>query len=261
MEFLTSDGIEINYQDYGQGQSIVLIEGFGGYQEIWQAQVDYLKNMNCRVITYDHRNHGRSQRTNLGLTIERLTKDLAELIDYLNLKDPILVGHSMGASIVYSYLSRYKNLKSVMAIDQSPKMLNNSSWSYGFEDITVNDFKEKVIDSSKVHETLHGLDSKVALSLNRVKNEYPFERQKNLELLYDHIGKDWRKALISSQIPVSFVVARQSPYFDYHFPERLLVNKKLNSIILDNCGHDIMAEIPNQFNQTLRHFIYSSLRK
>lgn len=261
MKYLTNDNVEIDYHDQGLGQPVVLIEGFGGYQEIWKAQINYLKEMNCRVITYDHRDHGRSQRTDKNLTIKQLMNDLNGLINYLNLKKPILIGHSMGASIAYSYLNEYKNVKSIMAIDQSPKMLNDRTWQYGFEDITAENFKSKVTKPNNIHETLHGLTNEVALPLNMVRTQYPFERQSNLGLLYDHIIKDWREVLTTSQIPISLVVAKESPYFDYHFVKQFLINEKVNSVILDNCGHDIMAEIPDQFNQTLRHFIFNSLRK
>jgi len=261
MEFMTSDGITLNYHDQGTGQSVVLVTGFGGYQEIWKLQVEYLLAMNCRVITFDHRNHGQSQRTNQGLTIQRLTTDLAELIDYLHLQKPILIGHSMGASICYSYLSRYRNVKAVMAIDQSPKMLNDKKWPYGFEDITLDNFAEKVSTPNGVHETLRGLDNRVAFDLNNIRNQFPFQRKESLPLLFDHLQKDWRKTLLQTAVPMSLVAAQQSPYFNCKYVEKISENNsQISQVVLDNCGHDIMAEIPEVFDQTLRHFIFSSLR-
>ncbi len=262
MEFLTSDKIKLNYHDQGTGQAVVLVEGFGGYQEVWQLQVEYLLAMNCRVITFDHRNHGHSQKTTQNLTLNRLTDDLAELVEYLQLKQPILIGHSMGASVCYDYLSRYQNVKSVMAIDQSPKMLNDSNWSYGFEDITSDNFIEKVTTPNNIHETLHGLDNRIMFNLNNVRSEYPFDRKSTLPLLFDHIQKDWRQTLMKTSIPISLVVAKQSPYFDCKFAQSISENNQnITNVVLENCGHDIMAEIPDVFNQTLRHFIFSSLRR
>ena len=260
MEYLTNDGISLNFQSFGAGQPVILVEGFGGYQEIWQAQIDYLVEMNCRVITYDHRNHGKSQRTSRNLTISQLAKDLAGLIDYLQLKVPILIGHSMGASVCYAYIQKYGNVKAVMAIDQSPKMLNDSEWEYGFENFTSDNFEENISYPNKIHETLHGLNNRVAFSLNKVRSQYPFNRKENVELLKDHFKRDWRPSLINCEIPMTLVLAKESPYFDYHFGDYLVQNKKITSIVLDNCGHDIMAEIPEVFNQTLRHFIFTSRR-
>jgi len=262
MKFMTSDGITINYHDQGTGQPVVLVTGFGGYQEIWKLQVKYLLAMNCRVITFDHRNHGRSQQTDQGLTIQRLTTDMAELIAYLQLQKPILIGHSMGPSICYSYISRYQNVKAVMAIDQSPKMLNDSTWPYGFEDITLDNFVEKISTPNGIHETLHGLDNRVAFDLNSIRSQFPFQRKDSLPLLFDHLQKDWRQTLLETTVPVTLVVARQSPYFDCKFAGEISENNsQISKVILDNCGHDIMAEIPETFDQILRHFIFSSLRK
>ncbi|AUI71553.1 alpha/beta hydrolase [Companilactobacillus alimentarius] len=263
MELITDDGIKLNYHDYGTGQPIVLVPGFGGYQEIWSLQVKYLLEMkNYRVITYDHRNHGASQRTQQNLTIDQLSDDLVTLVNHLKLDQPILVGHSMGASTCYAYLSKSKNVKSVMAIDQSPKMLNDLDWQYGFENINEENFKYQLQQPKKVRETLHGLDDRVFDPLSKAKMEHPFDRKYNLSLLFDHVQKDWRKVLINTEVPVKLVVARQSPYFDYHFGD-ILAEKNINitSVTMNNCGHDIMAEIPEEFNQTLRHFVFDSMKK
>ncbi|MQS75807.1 alpha/beta fold hydrolase [Companilactobacillus halodurans] len=262
MKFLTNDKIKLDYQDSGSGQPVILVEGFGGYQEVWQAQVEYLLEMNCRVITYDHRNQGKSQRTDKNLTIEQLVNDLASLIDYLQIKKPILIGHSMGASICYAYLSKYRNVKTVMAIDQSPKMLNGQDWQYGFEDITQENFKAKVTTPNGIHETLHGLDSRISFDLNKVKANYPFDRDKDLPLLFDHIQKDWRDTVLNTKVPINLVVAKESPYFNYRFAQLMSEkNPCISQVVIDDCGHDIMAEVPDIFNQTLRHFIFQSKRK
>ena len=262
MNFQTNDGVNLNYQVYGTGQPVVLIEGFGGYQAIWQSQIKYLVQMNCQVITYDHRSHGQSERTDRNLTIKQLTKDLNGLITYLHLDKPVLIGHSMGASVCYAYLQSFTNVKSVLAIDQSPRMLNDANWKYGFENITATDFKNKLVEANNVHETLHGLDRQVALGLNQARSQYPFDRQANLPLLFDHVQKDWRETISNTEIPLTLVVAKLSPYFDYHFANQFSENNPaINAIVLDNCGHDIMAEIPEAFNQTLRHFIFTSRRK
>ena len=82
MLFKTSDNVEINYQLTGKGKTIVLVNGFGAYQEIWSAQVPFLNKLGYQVLTYDHRNMGKSQRTEKGHTIERLTQDLNELTSF-----------------------------------------------------------------------------------------------------------------------------------------------------------------------------------
>ncbi|WP_334330259.1 alpha/beta fold hydrolase [Companilactobacillus sp. HBUAS59699] len=261
MKFLTDDNIQLDYNVYGKDKPIILIAGFGGYQEIWQLQVDYLVGMNYQVITYDHRNHGASQRTQSGLNMARLIQDLHELIEYLKLDKPLLIGHSMGASVCYGYLTKYDNVAAVMGVDQTVKMLNDSEWHYGFMNIDSNNYKEIVSKPAKVHETVNGLDTRVMSRLSAAKNNYPFDRKANLPLLFDHVTKDWRRAVQKSSHPIMLVAARDSPYYNSDFASMITSKSEhVNSAIVENCGHDIMAEVPEIFNQLMRHFVLSNLR-
>lgn len=261
MEFLTDDKIELDYNVYGKGKPVVLIAGFGGYQEIWQLQVKYLVAMNYQVITYDHRNHGASQRSTEGLNMDRLIRDLHELIEYLNLDKPLLIGHSMGASVCYGYLSKYDNVAAIMGVDQTAKMLNDSNWKYGFMNIDLDNYVETVSRPAHVHETFRGLDSRINSELVQVKNQYPFDRRANLPLLFDHVTKDWREAIKKSSHPIMLVAAEDSPYYNSDFSKVMAEEgKNVTSSIVSNCGHDIMAEVPETFNQLMRHFVLSNLR-
>ncbi|KRK79387.1 alpha/beta fold hydrolase [Companilactobacillus nodensis] len=261
MKFLTDDKVELDYNIYGTGKPVILIAGFGGYQEIWQLQVDYLVKMNYQVITYDHRNHGASERTNTGLTMSRLITDLHELIDYLQLDEPLLIGHSMGASVCYGYLSRYDNVAAVMSVDQTVKMLNDMDWHYGFMNINTDNYRTETSQPADVHETLHGLNFRVMVKLNLAKNKYPFDRVANLPLLFDHVTKDWHETIQKSSHPIMLVAAKESPYYNSDFAKIVAdENENVTSAVVDNSGHDIMAEVPDQFNQLLRHFVLSNRR-
>ena len=138
MLFETSDNVKINYELTGKGKTIVLVNGFGAYQEIWSAQVPFLNNLGYQVLTYDHRNMGKSQRTERGHNIVRLTQDLEELISFLKIKQAIFMGHSMGASIIFCLIKRWPTVvKRALVVDQSPKMLNDKNWKYGFMDFSL----------------------------------------------------------------------------------------------------------------------------
>lgn len=261
MKFLTDDKIKLDYNVYGTGKPVVLIAGFGGYQQIWKLQIEYLVNMGYQVVTYDHRSHGASQRTNQGLNIMRLITDLHELIEFLQLDKPLLIGHSMGASICYGFLTRYENVAAIMGIDQTVKMLNDANWSYGFMNINKDNYRVATATAANVHETLRGIDPRIISDLNDAKNKNPFDRSSNLPLLYDHVTKDWREALEKSGHPVMLVAAKDSPYYNSDFAKVMSDScNNVTSAVVDNSGHDIMAEVPDQFNQLLRHFVLSNRR-
>lgn len=257
MLFETSDNIKINYKLTGKGKTIVLVNGFGAYQEIWSAQVSFLNNLGYQVLTYDHRNMGKSQRTEKDHNIARLTQDLEELISFLKIKQATFMGHSMGASIIFCLIKKWPTVvKRALVIDQSPKMLNDRNWKYGFMDYTSENYHEKCQERPHVHETFAGLDDDVYAKLMKAKEEDPFNRKDNVDLLENHMSLDWRKAIENASIPITFFIAKESPYYREGY-EKLLEEKndQVDSFIMSPTGHVIMAEIPKQFNSKLKDIL------
>ncbi len=257
MFFKTSDHIKINYHLEGKGKPIVLITGFGGYQEIWYKQVEYLSKMGYQVLTFDHRNMGKSQRTKKGLTLERLAQDMTELLNFLQIEQTVFIAHSMGGSVLYDLLGMNPNLiKLGIILDQSPYMLNTQSWSYGFMNLTPKNYRWEIKKVPKVRETLHGIDQEIANKLFPVKIKFPFKREDNLDLLTEHSRLDWRPIVEKTKTPLLVMAARQSPYYDWHFSQWMAAhNSKIKANIIENSGHDIMAEVPTRTNQLLRHYL------
>ncbi|GAA3636032.1 alpha/beta hydrolase [Lactobacillus hamsteri] len=255
--FKTSDMVNINYNLQGSGKPIVLIAGFGGYQEIWTDQVNYLLKMGYQVLTYDHRNMGKSERTEKGHTLQRLTDDLIELLHYLNINSAVFIGHSMGGSILYDlYKTKPELIKLSIVVDQSPYMLNTADWPYGFMNYTPENYLPETLRTPQVRETLHGIDGEVLNNLSKVKTDYPFSRKENMDLLQEHSRLDWRDTVKNISTKLIVIAASQSPYYNSDFARWMAENNSnIESVVLENCGHDIMAEIPDRFNQLLRHFL------
>jgi non-heme chloroperoxidase len=91
----------------GTGRPVVLIHGWPLTGESWAGQVDALQAAGYRVITYDRRGFGRSDKPLVGYTYEELSNDLSALLEALDLRDVTLVGFSMGGGEVASYCARY----------------------------------------------------------------------------------------------------------------------------------------------------------
>lgn len=103
----TQDGTSIYYKDWGTGQPIVFAHGWPLTADAWDAQMLFLGSQGCRVIAHDRRGHGRSQQTWDGNTMDQYADDLADLIEALDLRDAILVGHSTGGGEVVRYIGRH----------------------------------------------------------------------------------------------------------------------------------------------------------
>jgi pimeloyl-ACP methyl ester carboxylesterase len=91
----------------GTGRPVVLIHGWPLSGESWKDQVHAMKEAGHRVVTYDRRGFGRSDKPKTGYTYDSLTEDLHSLLEELDLRDVTLVGFSMGGGEVARYFSNH----------------------------------------------------------------------------------------------------------------------------------------------------------
>jgi non-heme chloroperoxidase len=103
----TKDGTEIFFKDWGEGQPVVFSHGWPLSSDAWDAQMLFLGEQGFRVIAHDRRSHGRSSQTWKGNDMDTYADDLAAVIDSLNLKNAVIVGHSTGGGEVTRYLGRH----------------------------------------------------------------------------------------------------------------------------------------------------------
>jgi non-heme chloroperoxidase len=85
--FTTKDGTSIYYKDWGSGPVITFSHGWPLSADAWDAQMLFLGQRGYRVIAHDRRGHGRSGQTWHGNNMDQYADDLAELMQYLDLKD------------------------------------------------------------------------------------------------------------------------------------------------------------------------------
>ncbi|GGE44119.1 alpha/beta fold hydrolase [Psychroflexus planctonicus] len=108
--------VQLAYQDYGQGQPIILIHGWPLSHAMWEHQVPFLVNAGYRVITYDRRGFGDSSKPWNGYTYNDLAKDVNDLIEDLELDNVILAGFSMGGGEVARYIGKYGTKRIAKAV-------------------------------------------------------------------------------------------------------------------------------------------------
>jgi non-heme chloroperoxidase len=139
--------IEIQYQDHGTGQPIVLIHGYPLNGNSWERQERDLLANGYRVITYDRRGFGRSSQPVVGYDYDTFTDDLKRLIDYLDLSDVVLVGFSMGTGEVVRYLATYGSdrvRKAVLLGTIPPFVLKTDDNPEGVDGKVFDDIKSAV---------------------------------------------------------------------------------------------------------------------
>jgi non-heme chloroperoxidase len=119
--FLTLDGVQLSYIRQGRGRPIVLLHGLSQCAEGFKHQIGPL-SAQYDVIAVDQRSHGESQKVSYGLKISRLARDLYELLTDLDLNEVVLLGHSMGSSVIWCYIDLFgpQRLSKIILVDQSP---------------------------------------------------------------------------------------------------------------------------------------------
>lgn len=100
--------VKVHVDDHGgPGRPVVLIHGWPLSGESWSEQIEPLQQAGLRVITYDRRGFGRSDKPATGYDYDTFADDLAGVLEALDLRDVTLVGFSMGGGEVVRYLTRH----------------------------------------------------------------------------------------------------------------------------------------------------------
>lgn len=105
----TNDGASLFYKDWGTGQPVIFVHGWGLGADMWEYQMTDLVNQGLRCIAYDKRGCGCSSQPEQGYDYDTFADDLAAVIDQLDLHNVTLVGYSSGGGDIARYLSRYRD--------------------------------------------------------------------------------------------------------------------------------------------------------
>ncbi len=149
MNFLTTrDGTQIYYKDWGKGQPVVFSHGWPLSSDAFEDQMMFLSGRGYRCIAHDRRGHGRSSQRWNGNEMDTYADDLAQLVEALDLKDAIHVGHSTGGGEVARYIGRYGTKRVSMAVLISavpPLMLKTAANPFGLPAEVFDEIRASVL--------------------------------------------------------------------------------------------------------------------
>ena len=269
----TSDGAELHYLDFGAGRSIIFVPGWSQTAAMFKEQfIPLSKHFRC--IAVDMRGHGDSGKFDSGFTIDRLATDLSELLTEMSLDHPILLGHSMGASVLWRYAEKFgtANISKMVFVDQAPVLMNDETWNeaervqYGgiFDSKSLDEIcvglTNPVETSVVTNNLLRGMftDNAPAQILDWVSAEnLKLDRHAAAMLLRDHCRQDWRNVVKKIDVPCLLIGGKVSfmPWQSQQWLSENIPNAKLVLFDQDEGGqHFMFLENPAKFNKIICNF-------
>lgn len=149
--FTTRDNVEIYYNDWGSGQPIVFSHGWPLNGDAFEDQMFFLASNGYRCIAHDRRGHGRSGQTWNGNDMDTYADDLAQLVEHLDLKGAVHVGHSTGGGEVARYIGRHgtSRVGAAVLISSVPPVMLKSDKNPGGLPIEVFDQLRSAVQADR----------------------------------------------------------------------------------------------------------------
>ena len=271
-----SDGAVLHAIDEGEGPGtpLVMIPGWS------QSAAEFGRNIaelakGRRVIALDMRSHGESPNAETGHRIQRLAKDLSEVIAALDLAEVDALGHSMGSSVIWSYLDLFgpAHLRKLVIVDQAPMVAALPAWSeaerknYGclLPDVqSVAGFCDAVRATTTVDGTMGLLKGMFTAAFPEsdlrwiAAENLKMPRPAAADLLFDHCLSDWRDVIQETRLP-SLVVGGRKSIFSAESQEWIAAaNPNARAAIYEENeggGHFMFFENPRRFNAEVAGFL------
>lgn len=131
----TQDGVHLTYTQAGpiDGQTLLFIPGWRQTAAEWKKQVKYFSEAGYRVIAYDMRGHGESEKPDFGYRLSRFGADLYDILTTLDLRNVSIIAHSMGSSVTWAFWDQYpderKRIDRLAIVDQSSVLVADPTWT------------------------------------------------------------------------------------------------------------------------------------
>lgn len=152
MDFVkTKDGVDIFYKDWGSGQPIVFHHGWPLSSDDWDTQMLFFLGHGYRVIAMDRRGHGRSSQVSEGHDMDHYAADAAAVVEHLDLRNTIHIGHSTGGGEAARYVAQYgqgRVSKLVLVASVPPLMLKTPENPDGL-DISIFDDLRRALAANR----------------------------------------------------------------------------------------------------------------
>jgi non-heme chloroperoxidase len=270
--FHAHDGTKLFYRDWSTGQPIVFSHAWPASADEWDPQMFFFASHAYRSIAFDRRGHGRSEQTWHGNDIDTYADDLAALLETLDLKNAILVGHSTGGGEVARYIGRHGSArvaKIVFLASITPGMLQSESNPNGLPLQAFDDTRAALLkDRSQAYQdstlTFYNFNHPRSRVSKGIQDKYWFQgMQGSLKAHYDCIKAysepDFTEDLKKIDVPTLVMHSEDDQGVPFHFTgarsAEIIKNAQLKTY--KGLSHGMAETHPDLINADLLAFIQS----
>jgi len=251
--------IDLNYENLGEGETLIFLHGLGSSGRDWELQVEHFSKR-YQVVTLDARGHGQSDKPPGPYSMPLFAQDTAALIEALDIAPAHLVGVSMGAMVALQLvLDRPELVRSVVVVNSGPEVVLRTfkdRWQAMQRFLIV-----RLVGMRKMGEVLSErlLPKPEHAELRElfVKHWAENDPKAYQESMKAIVGWSVLDRLGEIDKPVLVLAADQ----DYTSVEskRIFVDKIKGAklVVIDDCRHAMPVEHPDEFNQALADFLGS----
>ncbi|MBS1879252.1 MAG: alpha/beta hydrolase [Actinobacteria bacterium] len=266
MSFLqTPDGARLRYTERGDGpQTVVLVHGWKGSHRMWDPAMHRLAD-EFRVISFDNRGMGESDRPTGRYDFDLLADDLDFVLTELGVEDATLVGWSMGCSISLQYLSRGGARAARLVLINGPiRLENDDEWAWGLPAGQLDIFVEELVAAwpGSELEFARGanLDPDGAYADLYYRVALQTELIDSIRIVREQQRLDHRPVLRGLQLPVLAIYGRQDPYYDEglarYIAEQVPDGRYL---MFEQSAHPVHYDEPDRFREVIAEFAQGRL--
>lgn len=243
--------MKLFFREYGAGQPIIILHGLFGSSDNWLTQAKILSTQ-YKVYTVDQRNHGQSPHDD-AFDYKAMVDDLLEFISDHQLKDPIILGHSMGGKAAMNFaLAHPDKLSKLIVVDISPRAYDLEHYTIieGLKAIPISTLASR----NEADEILAGYVSEPDVRQFLLKNlqrkaEGGFSWKINLPVIDEklsNIGLDLQFSGVFDK-PSLFIRGSKSRYVPDEDRTRIKEVFPKSSLVSMDTGHWVQAEKPQEF--------------
>jgi non-heme chloroperoxidase len=273
--FRTHDGVTLSYLEGGEGRPLIMLPRWSQTAAMYERQFGDFCGI-ARVIALDHRGHGESDKPDHGYRVQRLAKDLYELIDALQLVEPDILAHSMGAAVAWSYLLSFgaeRPPRRLIFVDEPRALMARPDWSKDeCEEAgatipsldALTGFVAKVRESDRPETAAEILRPMFTGAINETelldiaRENLKFPRNHAAALLADNVIQDWRSLIEQIRHPTLVFGGAGSihPAKCQRWIANTIPGAKLDVVPADEGGnHFLSYENPTRFNARVVRFL------